>query len=182
MKTGGTGGANTQSGLRFEEKTDILTLLSKRKDYRVEKNIIYYKEKEVARTYKKYDFYAFLEKNKVNWKQIISKRLLPDDAIYVISKNTLHIIEVKFQRVAGSVDEKLQTCDFKKRQYKKLLAPLNINVEYIYILSNWFRDPSYKDVLEYILSVGCHYYFEYLPLEKIGLPFSEEITNKDIKL
>jgi len=71
--------------------------------------------------------------------------------------------------VAGSVDEKLQTCDFKKKQYKKLMSPLNIDVEYIYILSDWFRDPTYKDTLDYIISVGCHYYFKYLPLEKIGL-------------
>ena len=48
--------------------------------------------------------------------------------------NTLFIIEMKFQEVAGSVDEKLQTCDFKKKQYKRLMAPLNIEVEYVYIL------------------------------------------------
>ena len=29
--------------------------------------------------------------------------------------------------------------------------------------------PSYKDVLDYIISVGCSYYFEYIPLDKIGL-------------
>ena len=96
--------------------------------------------------------------------------MLPDDSIYVIIKNTLYIIEVKFQKVAGSVDEKLQTCDFKKKQYQKLLSKLNIDVEYIYILSDWFRKPEYKDVLDYIHSVRCQYYFEYLPLEKIGLP------------
>ena len=38
------------------------------------------------------------------------------------------------------------------------------------ILSEWFNRPEYKDVLTYINSVGCQYYFGYLPLQKIGLP------------
>lgn len=84
------------------------------------------------------------------------------------------ILEVKFKAVAGSVDEKLQTCDFKRKQYAKLMAPLNIEVEYIYILSDWFKKPEYKDVLDYIISVGCQYYFGYLPLQKLGLPVPQE--------
>jgi len=77
---------------------------------------------------------------------------------------------MKFQKEAGSVDEKLQTCDFKKKQYKKLMSQLNIDVGYIYILSDWFKHPPYKDTLDYVISVGCQYYFEYLPLKKLGLP------------
>ena len=72
----------------------------------------------------------------------------------------------------GSVDEKLQTCDFKKKQYKKLLSQINIDVEYIYLLSDWFKKPEYKDVLDYIISVGCSYYFNYIPLDKLNLPVS----------
>lgn len=74
------------------------------------------------------------------------------------------------KEVAGSVDEKLQTCDFKKKQYRKLMASLNIEVEYIYILNDWFKKPAYKDTLDYVISVGCQYYFNYLPLQKLGLP------------
>ena len=84
--------------------------------------------------------------------------------------NTMFILEVKTQNVAGSVDEKLQTCDFKKKQYQKLLSQLNMEVQYIYILDDWFRKPQYKDVLDYIISVGCQYYFNYIPLQKLGLP------------
>ena len=62
----------------------------------------------------------------------------------------------------------MQTCDFKKKQYRKLLAPLNFEVEYVYILNDWFRQPEYKDVLDYVISVGCQYYFHYLPLQKLG--------------
>ena len=96
--------------------------------------------------------------------------MLPDDSIFVIIANTLFIIECKFQQVAGSVDEKLQTCDFKRKQYQKLLSKANIEVEYMYLLSDWFRKPEYKDVLDYIHSVHCYYFFEFIPLIKMGLP------------
>jgi hypothetical protein len=124
----------------------------------------------VARVFKKYKFYKFLEAEGVDWKSLVSKRLLPDDSIYVIINNTMFIIECKFQQSEGSVDEKLQTCDFKKKQYQKLLSQLNMEVEYIYLLSDWFKNPKYKDVLDYIISVRCSYYFEYIPLHKLGLP------------
>ena len=135
---------------------------------------VYYKDELVARVFKKYKFYDFLEEYGIDWKDIISKRLLPDDCIFVIINNTLFVIECKFQQVAGSVDEKLQTCDFKKKQYQKLLSRANIDVEYVYLLSDWFRKPEYKDVLDYIISVRCQYYFEYIPLKKLGLPVPGE--------
>lgn len=165
----GVGGGNTITGLNFEKETDILQLLKKKKGYEVKSNIIFYEKKEVARSYRKNALYKFLESQKIDYKKILSKKLLPDEALYVIINNTLFVIEVKFQKVAGSVDEKLQTCDFKRKQYAKLMAPLNIEVEYIYILSDWFRNPVYKDVLDYIISVSCQYYFGYLPLQKLGL-------------
>lgn len=84
--------------------------------------------------------------------------------------NTINIIEVKHQKVGGSVDEKLQTCDFKKKQYVKLFSELNYKVEYIYILSDWFRQECYKDTRDYIIGVGCSYYYNYIPLHELGLP------------
>ena len=170
MKKNGKGGGNTITGIKFEGKTDLATFLNNTKGYSVEDGIVYYNKKKVARVFKKHGFYKFLEENDVDWKTIISKKLLPDDSIYVIISNTLFIIECKYQQVAGSVDEKLQTCDFKRKQYKKLVAPLNIDVEYIYLLSDWFRNEKYKDVLNYIIDMGCDYYFEYLPLKRLGLP------------
>lgn len=120
--------------------------------------------------FKKHAFYDYLKTKGINWEEHISKQLLPDNAIYVIVNNTMFILEVKTQNVAGSVDEKLQTCDFKKKQYQKLLSQLNMEVQYIYILDDWFRKPQYKDVLDYIISVGRQYYFNYIPLQKLGLP------------
>lgn len=170
MKEKGTGGGNTKTGLNFENERDLLKVLENTPGYEVKDSVIYYKGKEVARSFRKNALYKYLESRNVDYKQHISKRLLPDDAIYVIVNNTLFIVEMKFQKVAGSVDEKLQTCDFKIKQYRKLMAPLNIEVQYIYILNDWFRKSEYKDVLDYIISVGCQYYFHYLPLQKLGLP------------
>lgn len=95
---------------------------------------------------------------------------MPDDALLALARETLFIIEVKYQQVAGSVDEKLQTCDFKRKQYLKLVQPLGIKVEYVYVLNDWFKQPAYKDVLDYINSVNCHYKFNELPLSWLGLP------------
>lgn len=170
MIGGGIGGGNTKTGLNFEKRVNILTLLKKKKGYDVRSDFIFYEGKEVARSFSKDALYKYLGSKGLDYRKYISKKLLPDEAIYVIVNNTMFIVEIKFQKVEGSVDEKLQTCDFKRKQYAKLMAPLNIEVEYIYILNNWFRNPKYKDVLDYIISVGCQYYFHYLPLQKLGLP------------
>jgi len=170
MKKKGFGGDNTVTSLRFERSRDILSILGNTKGYSVKDNIVYYLGKEVARSYRKNGLYKFLESQGVDYKKIISKKLLPDEALYVIVINTLFVIEMKYQEAPTWVYRRLQTCDFKKKQYRKLMAPLNIEVEYIYILSDWFRKPEYKDVLDYVISVGCQYYFQYLPLEKLGLP------------
>jgi len=182
MVKDGLGGANTQTGIHFESRVDIVTYLhTEVNGYRCQQKPlnhknqsmgfdIYYHENLVAESFKKHELYRYLDSLGVHWEKILSKKLLPDDAIYVIHNNTVFIIEVKYQEVAGSVDEKLQTCGFKLRQYKRLFAPLNHNVEYIYILNNWFRKDEYGDTLDYIISMNCRYYFEYLPLSEIGLP------------
>lgn len=171
MITGGTGGANTLTGLFFEGKVDLKTFLSQQRGYKVMDCHVFYLDEEVGQIFKKHELYSqFLDSRGIDWKNCISAKLLPDNGIYVIINNTVYIIEVKTQNVGGSVDEKLQTCDFKKKQYQKLFFPLNIEVQYIYILDDWFRNPRYKDVLDYIISVGCQYYFQYIPLQKLGLP------------
>jgi len=176
MKTGGIGGANTLTGLRFERKVDFQKLIDSIPGYSIRKIPdktgmgVFFESRLVARCFRKHDFYEFLAESKIDWHRVLSKKLLPDDALLVIVRETLFIIEVKYQQVAGSVDEKLQTCDFKRKQYLKLVAPLGLKVEYVYVLSNWFKKPEYKDVLNYIHSVNCHYKFNELPLSWLGLP------------
>ena len=62
----------------------------------------------------------FLEKHNIDWKKINSKKYLPDSVFYNRSNKTIYVIEKKYQAGAGSVDEKLQTCNFKKTVYKKI--------------------------------------------------------------
>lgn len=172
----GKGGGNTKTGLIFEDRVDLIYIFEKMDGYSVvnTKNKsgskIFYNEEEVAHCFKKYEFYRFLEGYNIDWKNHLSKRLLPDNGLFVIIRDTLFIIEVKFQQVAGSVDEKLQTCDFKRKQYSKLVHSLSWKVEYVYVLNDWFKQPSYKDTLDYIHSMNCHYLFNKIPLKWLGLP------------
>ncbi|OQB38589.1 MAG: hypothetical protein BWY06_01943 [Candidatus Latescibacteria bacterium ADurb.Bin168] len=179
MKSGGSGGANTRTGLRFESRVDLATILREIPGYDIVQVDgkagvdVLFEGKLVARCFRKHDFYRFLRERGIDWQSKISKKLLPDDALLVIVRETLFIIEVKYQQVAGSVDEKLQTCDFKRKQYLKLVSPLGLRVEYVYVLNDWFKKPEYKDVLDYIQSVNCHYKFNEVPLAWFGLPVKE---------
>ena len=135
MIKSGKGGGNTRTGLVFEGKTDLSKFLESQPHYSVVGHDVFYDAEKVAEVYKKHNFYSvFLKKLDIDWKQYLSKQLLPDDCIFVLLNNILFIIECKHQEVAGSVDEELQTCDCKKKQYKKLMSATNIDVEYIYLL------------------------------------------------
>ena len=179
MKKFGIGGANTQTGIHFEAKTDLLVYLDENVEgYSVKKvgigSEIFFENELVAKSFRKHELYKYLASKNIDWTKYLSSQLLPDDAIYVIKNNTVFIIEKKYQQVGGSVDEKLQTSGFKLRQYKKLFSELKYDVKYIYVLSDWFKNKKYKDVLEHIESVDCKHYFEYLPLDEIGLPLPSE--------
>lgn len=165
------GGAQTNvHGLHFEQTSELRDVLNSNPAFTVVGNNVFKGGKLVATLYQKHSLYKLLlEPNNVNYALILSKKLLPDDAILVHSNNTLYIIEKKFQSSAGSVDEKLQTCDFKKKQYQRLMEPLGINVEYCYFLCDWFEQPEYRDVKKYIESVGCRYFFNEIPLDYLGL-------------
>lgn len=170
MIKGGKGGAKTLTGLKFESRVDLRVILDSTKEFSVVGDDIFFKGERVAVLYQKHKLYKnLLEPKGVDYSKHISKKLLPDEAVLVLKNNTLFIIEMKFQSVAGSVDEKLQTCDFKNKQYNKLLKPLGIKVKYVYILNDWFKKPEYKDVLEYVEDSGCYYFFEEIPLKFLGV-------------
>jgi len=172
MIVGGVGGANTQTGIRFEKDTDLEEAISAKEGFEIiDSFTVRFNGEIIGYVLQKHELYRrFLEPKKVDWKSIISKKLLPDDAYFSLKSNTLTIVEKKFQQVAGSVDEKLQTCGFKKRQYERLCSPLkNVKVEYVYILNDWFKHPSYKDVLDYIEEIDCKYYFDELPLNLLDI-------------
>lgn len=101
--------------------------------------------------------YTYLKQHSIRWEDLLSRKLLPDEAY--IENDILYVYEKKFQQTKGSADEKLQTCSFKLQQFRKIGSALGLKqVYYTYILSDWFEQPKYRDVLDYIQSIpGCDY-------------------------
>ncbi len=169
MKKGGTGGAKTnETGLKFEKETSLAQALEQA-GFEIRDLEILMNGKQSGLMLGQHKLYRFLDAENVDWKNIVSKKLLPDEAVLSSRSKQLTVVEKKWQQTQGSVDEKLQTCGFKLRQYKKLMAPIGVNVKFVYLLSDWFADPSYADVLDYIREVGADYHFKSLPLELLDL-------------
>ena len=178
------GGANTnRNGLDFERETSLNDALINI-GYYVKDYIIYDKNYNfIGLSVSQYSFYKiFLEKEYwdvnttpiclgpiIDWSYFNSKRWKPDEAFVSYTNKTVYIIEKKYQEQAGSVDEKLLSCDFKKWEYEKLCNPKGYNVEFIYVLSDWFKQDKYKNMLDYILDKRCQYYFNNIPLDCLGL-------------
>ena len=168
MIKGGTGGANTSKGLLFESQTSLSEALQGA-HFNVEGFNVYDASGFVGELAPKHQLYKFLETKEVDWRPRISKKLLPDDALYVDNTQCLHIFEKKWQEVDGSVDEKLQTVGFKLRQYNRLVDGTGMGIKFIYILNDWFTHPKYADVLDYIHELGASYHFNSVPLEELEL-------------
>lgn len=132
---------NTTTGMIFEEKVSGLN-----------KNGI---------NVTKHSLYRYMKSKGLDWENYISRRILPDEAYLDYDADELRIYEKKFQQTQGSADEKPQTCGFKILQFNKLAKALGVSkATYTYLLSDWFKQPIYKDMLDYIKSVeGCDYYF-----------------------
>jgi hypothetical protein len=169
------GGFKTNSnGLSFEGRTSLIESLDKHEDIEI-KQIgneyqVFFKNKLFGIYTEKHSFYStFLEKKNVDWKQLVSKKYLPDSVFINLMNNTVYIIEKKFQEGSGSVDEKLQTCDFKKKIYTRLIEKTEFRTEYYYLWNTWFTKDEYKDVKEYIHSVGCKFFIETIELEELGI-------------
>ena len=170
FNTVGGGAATNRNGLEFERGTDLREAISAHAVYGMLGDDVIIKESliTVGRLFEKHKLYKnLLTPNGIDYRNVLSKKLLPDDAMLVA--DTLYIIEKKFQQGSGSVDEKLQTAHFKLKQYRKLLQPLGYQVRFYYLLNDWFRKPEYRDVLDYIKEVECAYFFEKIPLEALGL-------------
>lgn len=170
MIKGGKGGANTNvTGLQFERDTSLAVALQAAGFEIYGRKIIHENKAHVGLLLGKSHIYKFLDAEGVDWRNIVSSRLLPDEACLSLKNHKLTVVEKKWQEVGGSVDEKLQTCGFKLRQYSRLFAPLGIEVKYVYLLNDWFSHPRYQDVLDYIKEVGADYHFKSLPLELLEL-------------
>lgn len=169
MIKGGKGGANTnKTGLAFEKATSLEEAL-RGSGFNIEDFKIYQATTLKGELAPKNRFYRFLEARDVDWKSLISAKLLPDDAVFSVAANQMAVVETKWQQVSGSTDEKLQTVGFKVRQYTKLLKEAGVELKFIYLLSDWFTHPRYADVLQYIVDSGASYHFMSVPLEELEL-------------
>ena len=164
------GGARTNAnGLRFEQTSDLDTALIEA-GYTISGHKVYDGSTQIGLSVQKHDFYKyFLEPNGIDYTMYNSKKWLPDDCFVNLYSNTVFVIEKKFQNTSGSVDEKLTNWDFKKKEYVKLCAPLGFEVKYVYVFNDWFSQPVYADTLNYIRSVGCHYFYYEIPLDFLGV-------------
>ena len=181
MKKGGGGGDKPlKAGSAFEEETlatligsfnangfDVVTIENGKQSPR--SILLENKDKsEVELFFKAAVHSNFFEPKGIYSKDFFSARLEPDTAIYSSKSNTLTIIEKKQQTGAGSLAEKLQTCDYKMYYYKTLCKPLNIEIDLIWQLGPYFieQESNLKSVFEYMLSKGSRYFF-------LEIPFSE---------
>lgn len=174
--THGGGARTNQNGLHFEQTTSLNDALSAA-GYTIVNHTVYRGEQLIGMSVPQKKLYTcFLNPKGIYYFNFNSKEWRPDEAFINFENATAYIIEKKFQNCAGSVDEKLPGCHFKKLEYQKLFAPLHIEVEFIYIFNNWFLDDKYKDTLEYIRSMGCHYFYNEIPLVSLGLRQQGEHT------
>ena len=169
----GKGGSRTNaSGLNFEDKVELTEMLMV-KGYLLGASAVGKTLHDSTGVrgllFKKGDLYRFLKRQGVDHASVLSKKLLPDNVFLNYGNKTAYVIEVKYKITAGSVDEKLQTCDFKKKQYRKLLGPAGYQVEFAYVLNSWFKKDEYKDTMDYIRESGCHYFFREIDTAFLGL-------------
>lgn len=160
------GGAQTNAnGLQFEQTTSLDDALQNA-GYTVRRCYVYRGSTQVGMSVQKRNLYSmFLEPNGIDYRDFNSKQWQPDECFINFEHRVAFVIEKKFQNNSGSVDEKLPGCHFKKREYEKLFRPLGYAVEYLYVFNDWFHDPRYRDTLDYIREMGCHYYFNEIPLD-----------------
>lgn len=186
MKKGGVGGAKTaKAGSDFEIVSDN-QLITSLKNSGYEQTLLHglnssgttphaltlEKNGEKIDIFYKAGIYKyFFEPRGIDARKIFSARLEPDSAIYSHKKKVLTVIEKKQQTGAGSVAEKLQTCDYKKYYYEKLLEGTGIQLQIVWLLGQYFYENSagLASVFEYMKSKGSRYYFNNLPVEELTL-------------
>ena len=131
MRTGGTGGANTnRTGLKFENclrrhqngETCIINDIT----------FLYLEKGRLARHLPEHEY---------------ERNLQPDAAYINEETKTIFIFEYKNQTVPGSTDEKIQTGPVKLKKYEKRYP--GYTFYFAYILSEWwYNRECYRDDIE----------------------------------
>ena len=105
MIKGGSGGNHTQTGLHFEQRTDIRQLFEQIAGYELKPSHnktgyeVWFNGDLLAYCFKKQELYRFLAQEPycIDWKDFLSKRLEPDNALFVIVRDTLFIIDLSLK-------------------------------------------------------------------------------------
>ena len=156
----GAGGSKTNlNGLSFEEKTSIESKLDELKYVKQNINIknrkgIYYEYKDDNINiiyFKKNSFKLYFEKefNIITYRQ-------PDEA-YLIKINDynnffLKILEKKNQNVDGSVEDKLKTGAFNRREYELMInihENIKFKIIYYFCISKFLQQKLESDNIKY---------------------------------
>jgi hypothetical protein len=150
----GAGGAKTNyNGLNFEDKTSIELKLEeykyKMKIIKINKRKGVYYECNNVIYFKKNGFKLYFEKvfNIETYRQ-------PDEAYLIKNedKYILKILEKKNQNVEGSVEDKLKTGAFNRREYELMInihPEYKFNIIYCFCVSKFLQDKLESDNIKY---------------------------------
>jgi len=180
----GAGGKNTViNGLLFEKKTSI-------EDKLLENNF----NKIISNKKNKYGYcfecikqnikIIYLTQNgfKIYFKKMFNIDVYkqPDEAFIIFNNNNneinIKILEKKNQTVEGSVEDKLKTGNFIRREYIKMLKSIkNINkIEYAFCVSKFLQDKFQSNQIKY------NNMLEILAEDNIKLFFGEDKNYFDL--
>jgi hypothetical protein len=153
----GAGGKNTViNGSSFEKKTSIENKLFEKKF-----------EKIILNKQSKYGYYfeyvkqntkiIYLTQNgfKIYFKKMFNIDVYkqPDEAFIIFNNDKINIkiLEKKNQNVEGSVEDKLKTGNFIRREYIKMFKTIkNINkIEYAFCISKFLQDKFLSNQVKY---------------------------------
>jgi len=152
--TGAGGNQTNINGLSFEIKTSIEKKL-------LENNF----EKIIINKKNKYDYYFEYNKDykiiyltQSGFKTFIKKEFDVDiyknpDEAFIIYKNDnyyIKILEKKNQNVAGSVEDKLKTGAFNKREYEIMFNNKQFIISYAFCVSNYLKEKFESKEIKYV--------------------------------
>ena len=197
MKTNGTGGAETsKTGLSFEKQTDLAYKIQQDLKNKYQLVAIPIKSKVGAFSVIRisdqtkvgiltkqmgfYDVLAILNKqsqiNNINdisnIQNINSKKWKPDEVFFNLEKNTVFIVEKKWQKEAGSVDEKLLGFGNKRRLYQNIFNQSakepKVSVQFCALFNRaWWLDgnrgkneKTYQDYFDTLRMDGIKIFFD----------------------
>lgn len=189
--TAGGGNQTNINGLAFENSTSLIDAINKHPGLEIRnENEVWRRNEKIGLVFQpkgksktNTQFYDYLKSNmQIDAKAMLSKLIHPDKVFFNIKQERFYVIECKYQKSGGSVDEKLQTFPYKRAvlNYLFFISNRSEDVEYVYVLnSSYFAKPvakgpmkdalSFQEVFQYIREHGSNYYFDTIPLNKLGI-------------